>query len=371
MAQGPASPCSASVPANLAARRAGDVVVDAVALLVPRVAAVVIAVALPEARADRGRAAPDGRPTWPTSTGTGGARAAGPGRRARARAARPRRGGRSAPGDRARRTAADWSCSRRSCAPADGWRSASAAPGRSARRPGRPASASRTSTSASRSGRRRSTRCRRPPRSSPSPACRAPAPIRRSTAATGRWRPSASSPTVSTGHLTVGDWPGGRRSGSIPSDSARRRPRSPNMRGVIGTPALCRAPRAMFVATATTTSSKDRPDGEHASGSGVGARRRFRIGAARDPGARSRGGARPSPRLRRLPQRLVREGGRIPRGELPAGPRPRDRRRDLRARRAGAALDGRPARRRRLVRRQLRPLRVVSPRLAARLHGNR
>ncbi len=38
---------------------------------------------------------------------------------------------------------------------------------------------------------------------------------------------------LSTGHLTVGDWPGGSRSGSIPSDAARRLPRSPNMRGVI------------------------------------------------------------------------------------------------------------------------------------------
>ena len=42
------------------------------------------------------------------------------------------------------------------------------------------------------------------------------------------------SPRLSTGHLTVGDWPGGRRSGSIPSETARRRPRSPKKREVIG-----------------------------------------------------------------------------------------------------------------------------------------
>ena len=38
----------------------------------------------------------------------------------------------------------------------------------------------------------------------------------------------------STGHFSVGDWPGGRRSGSIPSEAARRRPRSPYWLGVIG-----------------------------------------------------------------------------------------------------------------------------------------
>src|SRR5579875_1054282 len=57
--------------------------------------------------------------------------------------------------------------------------------------------------------------------------------------AAGVWGTSS---TERTGHLTVGDCPGGSRSGSIPSDCARRRPRSPNMRGVMGTVSFCPSP---------------------------------------------------------------------------------------------------------------------------------
>ena len=84
-----------------------------VPLLPPRIAVVVVAVALPEARLVVDRAAPARAPTSRSSRSRGAGRAAAPGRRAPGRAARRRTRTRSTPCRRSRPRAAGSSCSRR------------------------------------------------------------------------------------------------------------------------------------------------------------------------------------------------------------------------------------------------------------------
>ena len=96
--------------------------VTLVALLEPRVAAVVVAVLLPEARLVVVEQPRGPRPTWRSSRSTGGARAAGPGPPCSAGSGAPStsHATQALPaGDVGER--AGWSCSRCGCGPARGW----------------------------------------------------------------------------------------------------------------------------------------------------------------------------------------------------------------------------------------------------------